>query len=146
MLRNTYTVLILALISLMLAACAKEATPVAFADVCKLENDHKQLSTVGYFDPGITVYCSDSGGDYRCGLDFLESVGSENKFTADLLEGNGKNQLAELPDDYSNEDVKIKTNDGTVIGMEQKARISGEMLITEGVCLMEVDKVEAVTD
>jgi len=145
--KRTITGFIVALISLMLAACAaKTATPVSFADVCKLENDHKQLSTVGYFDPGISVFCSDTGGDYRCSFDFLESVGSENKFSADLLEGNGKNQLAKLPDDYSNEDVKIKTDDGTVIGVEQKARISGEMLITEGVCLMEVHKIEAVTD
>lgn len=147
MLTRSFIGFFLALAPLMLAACAaKESTPVAFADVCKLENDHKNLSTVGYFDPGISVYCSDTGGDYRCSFDFLEEVGSEKKFSADLLEGNGKNQLAELPDDYSNEDVKIKTDDGTVIGVEQKARISGEMLVAEGVCLMEVDKIETVTD
>ena len=79
-------------------------------------------------------------------MEFHEEPGSEAKFTADMLEGTGKNQMPELPDSYSDSDVQIKTDDGSMIGVGQRARISGKMLIAEGVCLMTVDKVEAVSE
>ncbi len=134
------------LIVFTLAGCAQEATEVPFADVCDPGHDHQRISTVGYFDVGVTVFCSDTGGDYRCGLDFVEAPGSANAFTADVLEGNQPNQLAPIPDDYTAADIQLRTADGTVIGVEQKVRITGEMLIGEGVCLMSVDKIESVTE
>ncbi len=145
--KHSIVVLILIFAVLVLIGCSSgPATEVSFSDVCQLENDHKNLSTVGYFSTGASVYCSDSGGDYRCGMEFHEQPGSEAEFTADMLEGNGKNQMAELPSSYSDADVQIKTDDGSVIGVGQRARISGKMLITEGVCLMTVDKVEALSE
>jgi hypothetical protein len=134
---------LLSLWALVLIGCAEEpATKVAYGEACNPENDGQRISTVGYFDPGVSVYCSDSGGDYRCGMDFLETPDSEDSFTADLLEGSGSNQMSKLPDSYSDADIKIQTNDGGVIGIGQKARITGKMLIGEGVCLMTVAKVE----
>jgi outer membrane lipoprotein SlyB len=145
--KHTFAVLLSILAAFVLIGCSGgTATEVSFSDVCQLENDHKNLSTEGYFATRVTMYCSDSGGDYRCPLDFLESPDSENRFTADMLEGNGKNQLAQVPDSYTDADVMIKTDDGSVIGVGQRARISGKMLIGEGVCLMTVDKVETISE
>ena len=144
--KHSFAVLIAAFSALILVGCAKEATEVSFAEVCDPKYDHQRLSTVGYFDARVSEYCSDSGGDYRCGMDFLESPDSENRFTADVLEGNGRNQLPKLPDDYTAADIKVKTADGGEIGVGQKARITGDMLIGEGVCLMTVRTIEAVTD
>jgi hypothetical protein len=135
-----------ALIVFILTGCSQAATEVSFADVCDPSHDHAEISTVGYFETGVTVYCSDSGGDYRCGLDFVETPGSDNKFSADILQGNRPNQIAPVPDNYTDKDIQLKTADGTVIGLGQKARITGKMLIGQGVCLMSVDKIEASTE
>ena len=136
-------VILLSVGALVLAGCAEEpAVEVAYGDACNPEYDDKRISTVGYFDPGVSVYCSNSGGDYRCGMEFLETPDSEDSFTADMLEGSGNNQMSKLPESYSDADIKIQTNDGGVVRVGQKARIAGEMLIGEGVCLMSVDKVE----
>jgi hypothetical protein len=134
------------LVALALAGCSQIATPIAFGDVCDPGHDHQRISTVGYFDVGVTVFCSDTGGDYHCGLDFVGTPGSANVFTADILEGDRPNQMAQVPEEYSAADIRLKTADGTVIGVEQKVRITGEMLIGEGVCLMSVDKIEALTE
>ena len=142
--KRLLAVLILAVVAFALTACAapEPAELVDYANVCDQANDDKRISAVGYFDPGVSVYCSDSGGDYRCGMDFLETLDAAEGFTADMLEGSGPNQMSKLPDSYSNSDIKIQTNDGGTIGIGQKARISGEMLIGEGVCLMSVDRVD----
>jgi hypothetical protein len=138
--------IIAALSLLMLAACSQEATEVSFEEVCDPGNDHQKISTVGYFAARASIFCSDIGGDYRCGMDFLDAPGSENRFTADVLEGSGRNQLAPIPESYSDADLQLRTADGSLIGLEQKVRVSGEMLIGEGVCLMTVDTIEAVTE
>jgi hypothetical protein len=140
--KRAFLVLIGLINVLLLAACsAPDAPAVAFGDVCK-SADGTRVSTEGYFSADISVYCSDTGGDYRCSYDFVEAPGSDNKFTADVLQGDGNNQAAALPDDYSDADVKIKTNDGKVIGVAQKARIQGKMAIAPDVCLMTVEKIE----
>lgn len=138
--------LIAALAALILVGCAREAADVAFADACDPVYEDQYISTVGYFAAESSVYCSNTGGDYRCGLDFFDAPGSANRLTADVLEGNGRNQMAQLPDSYTDADLQIKADDGTVIGVGQRVRITGEMLIGEGVCLMSVDKIEAVTE
>lgn len=137
-----------ALILLALGGCAPgEAVEVPFAGVCDPANDHQRIATVGTFAAGVTVFCSDIGDDgYRCGMDFVEAPGAEDAFTADVLEGNRPNHLLPVPDSYTDADIQFKTDDGSLIGIGQQARISGEMLIGEGVCLMTVDTIQAVTE
>jgi hypothetical protein len=79
-------------------------------------------------------------------IDFVETPGSADIFTADVLEGDRPNQMMQVSEDYSAADIRLKTADGTVIGVEQEVRITGEMLIGEGVCLMSVDKIEALIE
>lgn len=146
MVKRSYVGLIFALFVLILMGCAQEAAEVSFADACDPAYSDQRISTVGYFEAGVTVFCSDNGGDYRCGLDFVDAPGSANNFTADVLEGDGRNQMAPVPDSYTDADIQLKTDDGSAIGVGQQARITGEMLIGEGVCLMSVDKIEAVTE
>lgn len=135
------------LVAVGLAGCARPpAAEVAFAEVCDPANDGQRIAAVGYFAAGVTVFCSDIGGDYRCGMDFVDAPGSENRFTADVLEGRQANRLLPVPDSYTDADIQLKTADGGTLGVGQLARISGEMLIGEGVCLMSVDTIEAATD
>jgi hypothetical protein len=128
--------------ALILAGCVAPAE-VAFADVCAADLDGKKITTTGSFASTSSVFCSDSGGDYRCSLDFVGD-GSDQIMSADVLEGDGKNQLIPLPDSYTDADFQITTDDGSVIGLGTPARLTGKMLIAESVCLMEVDKIEVL--
>jgi hypothetical protein len=132
----------IAAFALLLVGCAAPVE-VPFADACNLENDGKTVITTGSFASTSSVYCSDISGEYRCGLDFVGD-GSDDIIGADVVEGEGRNQAAPLPDSYSDADIKITTADGTVIGLDTPARITGKMIVAEGVCAMYVDKVEVV--
>jgi hypothetical protein len=132
----------LAAFALLLAGCAAPVE-VPFANACSLENDGKTIITTGSFASTSSVYCSDISGKYRCGLDFV-GEGSDAVIGADLVEGDGRNQAAPLPDSYTDADFKITAADGTVIGLDTPARITGKMIVAEGVCAMYVDKVEVL--
>lgn len=145
--------LIAALAMLILAGCAGEAAEVPYASACNIENDGKNIAVVGYFQTRLSMYCSNTGGDYRCPLGFVSAPGDETDFTADLLEGDGRNQMSPIPDSYTDADIILNTDDGGTLGVGQRARISGKMSIVEpsaeagsGVCFMTVDKIEAVTE
>jgi hypothetical protein len=128
--------------ALLLVGCAAPAE-VPFASACDLENDGKKIITTGSFSTPASVYCSDVSGKYRCDLDFV-SADSDQVISADVVQGNLKNQMVELPDSYEDTDIKVMADDGTVIGINTPARITGKMLVAESVCVMYVDKVEVL--
>ncbi len=137
--KHLISILIL-LAGLTLSAC-RAAEPMPFEQVCQPENNQKVVSTDGYFSLGETVYCSDTSGDFRCRLVFNAFPDANDKFSAELKEGNRRNQMKHLNSGYMESDLQIKTDNGTIVGVGDHVIISGKMLVSDEVCLMLVDKV-----
>jgi hypothetical protein len=135
------TLSLLAITALLLTAC-QPPVAVPYEEVCSEEYNGKTITTEGVFSMGVSVYCSDTSGEYRCGLNFKESPESNNTFSVDVMVGNRKNMMQELESGFSDADLMIKTTDGSTIGVDDPVTITGRMLVTEGVCVMEVEKIE----
>ena len=118
---------------------------MAFEDVCQVANNHKVVAVEGYFSLGASVYCSDVSGQLRCGLKFNRYPDGQMDFSADVLEGRRRNQMLPLESGYAEPDLKIKTADGSEIGVGDHVRVTGKLLVTEEVCVMYVNKIEGVT-
>ena len=131
---------------LMIAACAaKQGEPVDFANACKPESDGKYYEAAGYLSPRGSVFCSNIGSSrVECGLDFLETPGSDKKFSAEIQQGSGANSIEKLESGYKDSDIKIHDNSGQLINRTEKAKITGKMSTTPdgSVCFMQVDKIE----
>lgn len=138
--RKSLVIILILLAGLTLSACQTPA-PLPFDQVCQPENNQQVISTDGYFSMGSTLYCSDTSGDYRCGLVFNSFPDGDQEFSADLKEGNRRNQMNHLDSGYMESDLQIKTGDGTVVGVGEHVTISGKMLVSDEVCLMLVDNV-----
>ena len=136
-------------LTFVFVACSSEPpVEVAHGDVCKLENDDKVVMTEGYFKLGLSMYCSDTSGQYRCGLDFVSARDVEDGFSVDVVEGEGNNELSPLPDSYTDADMKIQSDSGETVTQNDKVRITGDLSVSQDpvsndmVCYMYVDKVE----
>lgn len=123
--------------------------PIEFAKACDQANDKKYLQVTGVLSARGSVYCSNRGGRMECGMDLLESVGSQNKMGADIEVGSGANTMDEVPKGFKKEDLKVRDNAGSPIALgTDTARFTGKMLIApaapggQGVCLMQVYKIE----
>ena len=132
--------------ALMIASCAaKQGEPVDFANACKPESDKKYYEVAGYLSPRGSVFCSNIGSSrVECGLDLLETPGSEKKLSAQIQEGSGANSIEKLESGYKDSDIKIHDNSGQLINLSEKVRITGKMSTTPdgSVCFMQVDKIE----
>jgi hypothetical protein len=144
MLRNgrfVIAVMVMVLTSLVLTACQPPET-VAFEDVCDVENDGKNITTQGAFSFGASIYCDDTLGEYRCGLNFNPYPDGGDRFSVEVMVGNRRNMMQDIESGYSDEDLIIKTAGGESIGVGDPVNITGRMLVTENVCVMEVEKIE----
>jgi hypothetical protein len=128
-----------------LIACGGPAKAVAFAQVCDKANEQQRISTEGYFSTGSSVFCSNIGSStVQCGLTFVENAGDTAGFSADVDQGDGDNEIEDIPDDFTDETITIHADDGSVVRIGDKVRASGKMVIGEGVCLMNVDLIEPI--
>ena len=142
--RKNLTLFVVVLI-LTLTAC-QEAVPMAFEDVCQTANDDLKVIIDGYFSLGASVYCSDVSGEARCGLSFNRYPDGQVDFSAEVMEGRRRNQMLPLESGYVEEDLQIKTADGSLVGVGDHVKVTGELLVTEDVCLIYVDKIETITE
>lgn len=131
---------------LMFAACAaKQGEQVDFASACKPESDGKYYEVAGYLSPRGSVFCSNIGSSrVECGLDFLEAPGSDKKFSAEIQQGSGANSIEKLESGYKDSDIKIHDNNGQLINLSEKVKITGKMSTTPDgkVCFLTVDTIE----
>ncbi len=132
----------LLLVSTIILTACQPPVSVPYDNVCQEEYNGKTIMTEGVFSMGASVYCSGTSGEYRCGLNFKESPASNDTFSVDVMVGNRKNMMQELEFGFSDDDLVIKTADGSTIGVDDPVTITGRMLVTEGVCVMEVEKIE----
>jgi hypothetical protein len=128
---------------LALAACGATPTPVAHADVCLPERDGATVQTEGYFAVGRSVFCSNTGSsDLECGFEFVASPDETAGFTADVAQGDGNNQVQEIPDDYTAETIQFTADDGSTVRIGDHVQISGRLLVGQSdVCIVNVDKI-----
>lgn len=130
------------------AACGAPPTPVAYDEVCDASRDGSTVQVQGYFAVDGSIFCSNTGSsDLECGFEFVASPDETEGFTADVAEGSGRNQVAEIPEDFTPEDIQFLADDGTALGLGEEVRISGRLLVGEGqseVCIVNVDKIELV--
>ncbi len=126
-----------------IGACASPPTPLAHAEVCAPERDGTTVQTEGYFAVGRTVFCSNTGSrDLECGFEFVASPDETEGFTADVAQGNGRNQVAEIPDDFTEEMITFTADDGSTVRLGDHVQITGRLLVGESdVCILNVDKI-----
>jgi hypothetical protein len=139
--------LLLALFLLLLAGCASAPQPgrlVSHATACSLENNDKRVALEGYpYLSGMT-YVDD---DFSVDL-FEQPGGSGDAVSVFLTIGTGANQAENLPDDYSDADLKIHTKDNQVVSTNTRIRVHGTLSVTDTgdsiVCFISpVDLIEA---
>ncbi len=129
--------------SFSLSSC-QNPVEMAFEDICQVENNKKWVITEGYFTMGASLYCSDVSGEYRCGINLNSLPDGELSISAEVMEGKRKNHMLPLESGYTDADLQIKTADGDFVGVGEPVKITGELLVTESVCLIYVEKVENI--
>jgi hypothetical protein len=109
----------------------KPGEPVTFDTVCDAKYDPvmekglnvtKKVALEGYLVNRSTMkVCSDT-----CDIDLAEQPdGKGRRVNIDIPVGDGKNQYERLPKNFKNEDIKIHTSDGKVVGVGAKVRVTG---------------------
>lgn len=139
--------LFLVLVGLCLLAigCDSKGVPTEFSKACTMENDKKVIEVSGFLDDKGGVFCSNTGGGpVRCGFKLSETPGGEKTISADIERGTWSNNVEELESGYKKEDIKIRDNNGDVIDMSKKVKITGTLNTTEDakVCYITVSKIE----
>ncbi len=139
--------LILAVIFICCAAvgCNSTGTPVEFSKACSFENDKKYIEVNGFLDAKGAVYCSNTGGGpVRCSFKLLANPGDGKGFTADIERGTWANNVEELKSGYKIEDIKIHDNNGNIINLADKFKVTGKLnTVPDGsVCYLTVTKIE----
>lgn len=122
----------------------KSGEPAEFSKACDAMNNGKLIQVPGYLSEKGGMWCRNFSGTTKCGLKLLENPGSEASISIDVAQGSSANSIEKLERSYNPEDVKIHANDGSVINLNDKVKVSGEMLISpeNKVCIMDVSKIE----
>lgn len=130
---------------------------VEFGKACDGENRNEDIKVEGYII-NESVSCSDDfSGQRSCGLALSESNDKEgSNINFSLQEGKTVNQIETSESDaqskkssnsFTIENVKIRSNNGSIIDLKKKVAISGKTTIHISstmmpVCEMKVDKIE----
>jgi hypothetical protein len=100
------------------------ATPMTFENFNVQANHEKQISLEGYLRLPVTTLVSDT-----MLVELYEKVEGKGKFVpVSLYIGSGANQVEKPPKDYSDKDLKVHANDGTLLGLQDKVRVSGKLI------------------
>ena len=130
----------------VLAGCAnKTGTPVEFSKACSPENDNKYIEISGFLTDKKSVFCSNiGGGNVKCGFSFVETPNAEKDMGADIEVGTSANTVEQLPKSYKSEDIKIRDDNGNMINLADKVKLTGKLSVVPGSerCFMTVTKIE----
>lgn len=131
---------------LFAAACGRPTTgtPIEFSKACSIENEKKYVEVGGFLAAGSGVYCSNRGGRMECSFNFTENPNGDNKISAYIEQGSSANTVEELKKGFKSEDIKIRANDGNVVNLADKVKLTGEMNVAPDgkVCFINVTKIE----
>ena len=144
MIMKNYLILTVLFICCVAVACNKTGVPVEFSKACSLENEKKYIEVSGFLNDKGGVFCSNIGGRMDCGFKLTENPNDEKSITADIEQGTWANNVEKLERSYKTEDIKIHDNDGNVINLAERVKITGEINVTpdQKVCFIKVTKIE----
>ncbi len=121
--------------SLLCAACSSPpppATPQTFANYNTQANDQKQISLEGYLRLPVSALVSDT-----MLLDLVEAPDSKGKpASVSLYVGTSANQVENPPKDYTEKDLKVHANDGSLIEPNQKVRVSARLIFNPSASIL----------
>ena len=127
--------LLLAALSGLMLGCSSApppATPMTFATWNTKENDQKQISLEGYVRLPAAALVSDT-----MLLELHEKPeGKSSSVDFSTRIGSGKNQVEKPPKDYSDKDLKLHANDGSLVGPQDKVRISGKVVYSPSTSIL----------
>lgn len=122
--------------------CYKTGVPTEFSKACVLENDYKILEIEGFLKDSGGVRCSNSQGPMECYFTFTAAPGDEKGMRVKVEQGTWANEVEKLSDGYKTEDVKIHSDDGSLVKLGEKLKITGEFRAdTDGTCRIDVTKI-----
>lgn len=120
--------IVISLLLVGLVACGGDepvaaGVETAFADVCNESNEGERVAVSGY------LRLPDSfTGDFSAVLRLYKTDGFQDTpigVTARL--GTEANQMENVPESYSDNDLKVHLADGQVVGYGTKVKVSGKM-------------------
>lgn len=135
----------------ILTACRKTPVAVEYQNVCQPENNGKYVAVSGYFNVDDFTICRARSNTNKitCLMRLREKADDAKSFGAQVYEGGGANQMAELKRDFQLEDIKIRADDGTVIVLSDRVKVTGEVEIIAlrsqpgtNACSISVEKIE----
>lgn len=102
------------------------ATPQTFSNYNTQANHEKQISLEGYLRLPVSAMISDT-----MLLDLNETPEPKSKSASvSLYIGSSANQVEKPPKDYTDKDLKVHANDGSLIEPNQKVRVSGKFIFS----------------
>lgn len=102
------------------------ATPQTFANFNTQANHEKQISLEGYLRLPAAAMISDT-----MLLDLNENPDGKGKsVSVSIYLGSSANQVEKPPKDYSDKDLKVHANDGSLVGPDQKVRVAGKLIFS----------------
>ena len=102
------------------------ATPVTWDGYKVQQNHEKQISLEGYIRLPAAAMVSDT-----MLLELRKDTSSkEPNLSFSTRVGSGANQVEKPPKDYSDKDLKVRANDGSLIEPNQKVRVSGKFIFS----------------
>lgn len=137
--------LLLTFAALAIAGCAVKGDPIELSKACAPDNDGKNFQISGTLFARSSVYCSNRGGRMECGLDLLESAGSEKRVGADIEVGSGANTIDEIKSSYKQEDLKVRDDAGNPVAIgKDPVKVTGRLSVSPDAkaCFMQVYKIE----
>lgn len=137
---------VLFLLTLVLAltgfGCNKTGVPTEFSNACSLENNFKVLEVEGFLTDGGGVSCSNSTGPMKCSLKLTAAPGDETRMNVYIEVGTWPNEIEKLSDGYKTEDIKIHDDDGNLVKLGEKLKITGELRAADAkTCWINVTKI-----
>jgi hypothetical protein len=121
--------LALLLLLLLVAGCAspQPGTLITHKAACNVENNDKRVALEGYPRLSGMTYVDD---DFSVDL-YEQPGGVGDAISVYLTIGTGANQAEDLPDDYSDADLKIHTKDNQVVSTDTRIRVHGTLAVTD---------------
>lgn len=143
---KNYLIATIIFVCCLMAGCAnKTGVPVEFSKACSPEYDGKYIEVGGFLDDKGSVFCSNiGGGGVKCGFKFKEDQASAKDMSADIPVGSGANSVDQPPKGYKREDIKIRDDQGSVINIAEKVKLTGKLTVVPNSdrCFMTVTKIE----
>lgn len=126
----------------LVAGCYAPKPGEAIEEVCKPENDRKEVSVSGYLTvPKMMTFCSPS-----CTMHLSATKVEKDTTLSTAFEvGDGNAEMLKLPEKFTAADVKVKDSAGKPFGPGDPVRLTGKLSVNDKLCSMfKPEKIEAL--